>query len=91
MQNISHKESIMRNEKETSIRLILIGLILKLTPLFILGAAIQSSEIDIDSLRLRHSLIIVICVLCFFFAGYVVSIKGCRRYIKTKGYSINWG
>ncbi|MEH2056719.1 MAG: CPBP family intramembrane glutamic endopeptidase [Nostoc sp.] len=75
------------NKKEKAINQILLGLALQFIPLITLGL----SKKYLNSLFPISGILISFLILGFVLVGYGFFIKGCRLYIKSKGYSSNWG
>lgn len=75
------------NKKEKAINQILLGLALQFIPLISLGL----SKKYLNSLFPISGILISFLILGFVLVGYGFFIKGCRLYIKSKGYSSNLG
>jgi hypothetical protein len=74
-------------KKEKAINQILLGLALQFIPLISLGL----SKKYLNSLFPISGILISFLILGFVLVGYGFFIKGCRLYIKSKGYSSNLG
>ncbi|MFM7406089.1 MAG: lysostaphin resistance A-like protein [Cuspidothrix sp.] len=77
----------MTTRKEKAINLIWLGFTLKFAPLIILVIF----EEYVKSFEPILNLLMLLLILGFFIVGYIFLIKGCRLYIKSKGYGSNWG
>ena len=73
----------MQIKKEKAINLILLGLAVQYVPLIPLGIFAK----DLNKLPSIWSLVISFSIIGFFIWGYIFLLKGCRRYVQSKGYS----
>ncbi|WP_413168137.1 CPBP family intramembrane glutamic endopeptidase [Capilliphycus salinus ALCB114379] len=82
----------MKSLKEKALDKILLGVGLKLIPLASLGFLSESFPelLSTDSNSIL-SLVLSLFVFISCLVGYIFFIKGCCLYIKSKGYSSNWG
>ncbi|WP_413167719.1 CPBP family intramembrane glutamic endopeptidase [Capilliphycus salinus ALCB114379] len=81
----------MKSLKEKALDKILLGVGLKLIPLASFGFLIEIYPELSDSSDSVVSLVLSLFVFISCLIGYIFFIKGCCLYIKSKGYSSNWG
>lgn len=81
-------QTIETDKKNKAIKLILKGLSIQWLPLIISGVLSNTKIISSKPPLLGVLAFIVLGLLIY---GYFPLIKGCSRYIQSKGYSPNWG
>jgi hypothetical protein len=80
--------TIETNKKNKAIKLIMKGLGIQWLPLIIVGV-LSNAKIIPDKSPLLGVLALIVLGLLIY--GYFPLIKGCSRYIQSKGYSPSWG
>ena len=81
----------MKSLKEKALDKILLGISLKLIPLATLGLSLKIFPELSDNSNSVFALVLSLLVLIGFIVGYVIFVKGCFLYLKSKGYSARWG
>ncbi|MEL7039102.1 MAG: type II CAAX endopeptidase family protein [Cyanobacteria bacterium J06592_8] len=81
----------MKSLKEKALDKILLGAGFKLIPLGIYGSLIETYPDLSDSSDSVISFVLPLLILILLLVGYVIFVKGCFLYLKSKGYSSKWG